>query len=91
MAYISFTQLIQFDEKRFVDKYIVPANKVPVGFADDFVGGDLDVQDTLDEWGQDEAIIKLTTGDSVHATGTCLVMPPYLFIEREYISFLWLN
>lgn len=89
MAYISFTQIIQFDEKRFIDKYIVPVDKVPEGFVDIFMRVDPDVEDILAMWDIDEAIIKVTTKTTeVNGTGVCLAIPPFVFIERDYISFL---
>jgi hypothetical protein len=88
MAYTSFTQIIQFDEKRFIDKYIVPVDKVPEGFVDIFLSVDPDVEDVLAMWDVDDAVIKVSAKTSVNGRGVCLVVPPFLFIERDYVSFL---
>jgi hypothetical protein len=89
MAHISFTHIIEFDQQRYIEKYIVPEHKVPEDFVREFMRGDTYiVQYVIRLWKEDETVYKLSTDNSIHATGACLLMPRYMFIEKDYVCFL---
>jgi len=89
MAYVSFTYIVELDHHRYVEKYIVPEHKVLDDFAEEFMRGDTYIAKYMVEmWKHDESVYNLSTENSVHASGACLMMPPYVFIKRDYICFL---